>query len=172
MSVLEQISNEFVQTYIGLHRLLSVFLFASKIFITGTFFIAELSSNMPYSCTSEIKFALIEVICNLPSLRSFFLSHPHSLKFSPRFLHFNILPHPYSHLYLIEKRITVEPVLSIHQRGMTAWQLHTGWPLCRFHRIRVLWITIKRMSFYATIGHFMYRNYLTNTIESIWAVPL
>ena len=114
MSVLEQISNEFVQTYIGLHRLLSVFLFASKIFITGIFFIAELSSNMPYSCTSEIKFALIEVICNLPSLRSFFLSHPHSLKFSPRFLHFNILPHPYSHLYLIEKRITVEPVLSCY----------------------------------------------------------
>ena len=50
------------------------------------FFITELSSNMPISCTSGIKFALIEVICNLPSLRSSFLSHPHSLQFSPRFL--------------------------------------------------------------------------------------
>ena len=75
---------------------------------------------MPYSCTSGIKFALIEVICDLPSLGSSFLSHPHSLQSSPRFLHFNTLPHPYSHLYLIEKRIKVEPVLSIHQRGITA----------------------------------------------------
>ena len=52
-------------------------------------------------------------------------------------------PYSYSHnLPLIEKQVSVQPVLSGHSRGMAAWPLHTGWPLCRFHRIGVLWKTL------------------------------
>ena len=58
MSVLEQISNGFVQTYIGLH------FFHKQNLYYWYFFITELNFNMPYSCTSGIKFALIEVIRN------------------------------------------------------------------------------------------------------------
>ena len=82
--------------------------------------------------------------------------------------------HPYSYsqpLPLIEKQDTVQPILSGHSRGMAPWPFHTGWPLCRFHRIGVLWKTIKKVPFYVTIDHFMHRNYLINTIGFIWVVP-
>ena len=82
-------------------------------------FIIELNSSMPHSRTRVISYALIPSASPLTSL------------------HFNTPPQPcsYSHpLPLIEKQITVQPVLSSHPWGMAEWSLHGGWPLYRFHR--------------------------------------
>ena len=158
MSVLEQILTECVQNYIGLHWFLSILFFTTKFFPTGIC----LSSNLTLVC---LKAALDEFHMNwFPPLLS---SLPSTSIHAPS--------HPYSYLHplpLIEKQVTVQPVLSGHSRGMAAWPLHTGWLLCRFHRIGVLWKTIKIVPFCTTIDHFMHRNYLINTIGFICVVPL
>ena len=146
MSVLEQLLTECVQNYIGLHWFLSILFFTTKFFPTGIC----LSSNLTLVC---LKAALDEFHMNwFPLLLSSTSIHAPS--------------HPYSYLHplpLIEKQVTVQPVLSDHSRGMAAWPLHTGWLLCRFHKI---------VPFCTTIDHFMHRNYLINTIGFICVVPL
>ena len=132
-----------------LHRIAQIFInpiFHDQSLYYWYLFIIKLNSSMSQSRSRVIVYELI------PSAsRSYSYSHP---------------------LPLIEKQVTAQPVLSGHSRRMAAWPLHTGWPLCRFHRIRVLRKTTKKVPFYATIDHFMYRKYLINTIDSIWVVPL
>ena len=132
-----------------LHRIAHIFInpiFHDQSLYYWYLFIIKLNSSMSQSRSRVIAYELI------PSAsRSYSYSHP---------------------LPLIEKQVTAQPVLSGHSRRMAVWPLHTGWPLCRFHRIRVLRKTTKKVPFYATIDHFMYRKYLINTIDSIWVVPL
>ena len=141
-----------------LHRIALIFvnpIFHDQSLSYWYLFIIELNSCMSQSRTRWISYELIPSASLLTSL------HAHS--------------HPYSYLHplpLIEKQVTVQPVLSGHSRGMAAWPLHTGWLLCRFLRIGVLWKTIKIVPFCTTIDHFMHRNYLINTIGFICVVPL